>query len=319
MRRKPSHAPLNTHVGLDKALAPRGVMTPFHVPEAGFDIHAQKPRKNKRRPAEKLRIEVVAEVDAGPAESILEGDGVFIGGLAVMEQVRQPHFELAAAFKRPDVSRKKPRPLPPVFEFEGGVVFDDEPRRDVRHRNVELKAVKRAQVGRIRKLYRPVFRRQRLGVYEPRRQECGQDAYFAHPKANRADVHTLGFVWRFKSRGPKKIFAKLVGWAALPLMGCATASDGPPPHVMPYDSMAVVLADVHRLEVMMQTHSWHADSARLRGIPIYRGLFQRHGVDPARFRRSWDYYVAHPEHLDSVYRRVVQRLHEQAAPPGEGR
>ncbi len=95
------------------------------------------------------------------------------------------------------------------------------------------------------------------------------------------------------------------------LWGCVAKVDFLPPTVIPYDSMAAFLADVHRLEVMIQTHSWHADSARYRAMPIYYQIMQRHGIDPTRFRQSWDYYLTHPHHMDSVYVRVIQRLRAQ--------
>ncbi len=87
-----------------------------------------------------------------------------------------------------------------------------------------------------------------------------------------------------------------------------------PPQVLGYDSMAAILRDAHLLEVYFQRQSWFGDSARARGIPLYEALFEKHGIAPARFQQSWDYYRNHPTQLESVYVRVIPLLREAIEP-----
>ena len=105
-------------------------------------------------------------------------------------------------------------------------------------------------------------------------------------------------------RKTKVVF--LLAWAAA---GC-DSSPSLPPDVLGYDSMALIMRDVHLLEVHLQQRSWFGDSAAVHGIPLYRALFRQHGVSAARFRRSWGYYRSYPAAMESVYVRVVPLLRE---------
>gem|GEM_PF-3750154 len=103
----------------------------------------------------------------------------------------------------------------------------------------------------------------------------------------------------------------LLAWAAA---GC-DSSPSLPPDVLGYDSMALIMRDVHLLEVHLQQRSWFGDSAAVHGIPLYRSLFRQHGVSPERFGRSWRYYRRHLADMESVYVRVVPLLREAVPRP----
>jgi len=77
--------------------------------------------------------------------------------------------------------------------------------------------------------------------------------------------------------------------------------------------MEKVLLDVQLAEVYSTMAS--KDSTQLQGLKnndslavYYKEIFTHHHIDANQFMTSLDWYRAHPEELDSVYRAVLNRL-----------
>ncbi len=81
-----------------------------------------------------------------------------------------------------------------------------------------------------------------------------------------------------------------------------------PSTVLPPDSMVSILRDLHLMESGINGHFFQsnqivADRSILRGL-----VFEKHKVEAAYFLKSMDFYSSNPEHLDSVYQKVIVEL-----------
>ena len=78
-----------------------------------------------------------------------------------------------------------------------------------------------------------------------------------------------------------------------------------PAGILPMDSMALFLRDIHDLESALLVSGIRQDSLQNLYRELEPGIFQKHHSDTAKVNRSLRYYTSDPELLDSLYHRVL--------------
>ena len=86
----------------------------------------------------------------------------------------------------------------------------------------------------------------------------------------------------------------------------------PPAGVLPMDSVALVLRDIHELESSLMVSAIRQDSAQNLYRTLEPELFRKYKLDTSRFNRSLRFYSSDPFLLDSLYH-VVLRKTDSAA------
>lgn len=105
---------------------------------------------------------------------------------------------------------------------------------------------------------------------------------------------------------------------ALCLLAACTAPEESvniPPGILPMDSAAAVLRDIHGLESSMMLSSIRQDSAQNLYRVLETELFQKHRLDTGYFNNSLRYYAGNPFLLDSLYRMVIKKTDSSALTP----
>ncbi len=94
------------------------------------------------------------------------------------------------------------------------------------------------------------------------------------------------------------------------LLSCGKETPPVPPQ-----KMAAVLVDIHLAEaraLQILPDSGKPAPAPGRNLDslalFYQSILHHHGMDTADFRRAMDWYVLHPEQLDSAYKQGIAGL-----------
>jgi hypothetical protein len=82
-----------------------------------------------------------------------------------------------------------------------------------------------------------------------------------------------------------------------------------PDNVIPFDSMAGLLADIHLVESGIALLQTDTASALLR--PYYYSILHKWNTDRDRFERSMAFYGSRVELLDSIYGQTIMLLIKQ--------
>jgi hypothetical protein len=85
-----------------------------------------------------------------------------------------------------------------------------------------------------------------------------------------------------------------------------------PDHILPMDSVAIILRDIHELESSLMLSSIRQDSAQNLYRILEEDLFKKHRLDSGRFNKSLRFYAENPVLLDSLYRRVLKKTDSSA-------
>lgn len=87
-----------------------------------------------------------------------------------------------------------------------------------------------------------------------------------------------------------------------------------PKNILPKDTMVAVLTDMHIIEGAKTGRDIMGDS--LKADIYFAKLYHKHGTTKARFDSSFSFYSRHPEVMDEMYDRVIERLNKiQLQPP----
>lgn len=81
-----------------------------------------------------------------------------------------------------------------------------------------------------------------------------------------------------------------------------------PDTVLSPDSMVSVLRDLHLMESGINGHFFQSNNIVSDRSVLREIVFEKHKVKSDYFLKSMDFYSAHPEHLDSVYQKVIVEL-----------
>lgn len=90
------------------------------------------------------------------------------------------------------------------------------------------------------------------------------------------------------------------------LFGCKS---GIPKEIIQPAAMEQVLFDIHIVDGYTAVYSAAtSDSLKKVITPYYKGVYKKHHIDSAIYRKSLEYYYEHPEVLKSIYDNVTKKL-----------
>jgi hypothetical protein len=102
----------------------------------------------------------------------------------------------------------------------------------------------------------------------------------------------------------KNSFLILLVW----LCGACVKSEEPPVGIIPKDTMAHILADIHIEEAKLSVKPLIQDSARQSYATTKIAVYDKYHISEERFNESFDWYTKNIEQLDKIYEVVVDTL-----------
>ena len=94
------------------------------------------------------------------------------------------------------------------------------------------------------------------------------------------------------------------------LQSCSRKEESVPEEIISPDSMVVIMVDVHLAEAAANVNRIN-DSQRFSAGELYPLIFKTHHIDSATFRKSFDYYLNHPDKFNRIYEQVIAELSKQ--------
>jgi hypothetical protein len=82
----------------------------------------------------------------------------------------------------------------------------------------------------------------------------------------------------------------------------------PPEDVIPRDTMAAILVDIHIAESKVSVKSIRPDSAHIYYNLHKKEIFNKYKVPEERFEKSFEYYMRNLTEMDQIYAVVVDSL-----------
>ena len=95
--------------------------------------------------------------------------------------------------------------------------------------------------------------------------------------------------------------------SVLLLQSCSRKEESVHREIISPDSMVVIMVDVHLAEAAANMNRIN-DVQRFSAGELYPLIFKTHHTDSATFRKSFDYYLEHPEKFDRIYEQVIVEL-----------
>ena len=86
-----------------------------------------------------------------------------------------------------------------------------------------------------------------------------------------------------------------------------------PPGIIKQDEMTELLTEIHIADGSLLNKSQEPDTLYKYGTGRYQYVFKRYHTDSTQFIKSYKYYAAQPEVLDSIYSQVLRNLEKQIA------
>jgi hypothetical protein len=83
-----------------------------------------------------------------------------------------------------------------------------------------------------------------------------------------------------------------------------------PSNIIEPDKMQKILYDIHVADGYISTINL-PDSARKVAAAYYKGIYKKFDVDSVKYNRSMNYYYAHPNDLDKIYKGISKTLEKQ--------
>ncbi|MES2689101.1 MAG: DUF4296 domain-containing protein [Bacteroidota bacterium] len=84
-----------------------------------------------------------------------------------------------------------------------------------------------------------------------------------------------------------------------------------PPDVIPKEKMVGILYDMHLAEGVIAIYPSKGDSNARRALGYYEIIYKKHSTTKEEFKKSYDFYIAHPVLMDSVYTNMIEKLNEK--------
>jgi Domain of unknown function (DUF4296) len=113
----------------------------------------------------------------------------------------------------------------------------------------------------------------------------------------------------------KKILIGLLGFC---LICACTKKDEKVFTLIPKPKMVALLIDIHIAEATVLEKGYlYPDSAQLEYANLEAGIFRKHAIDTAFYRKSYQHYARNPQLLDEIYKIVIDSLSfkETVQPP----
>ena len=95
-------------------------------------------------------------------------------------------------------------------------------------------------------------------------------------------------------------------------MSCMAPEDKKPDNLINADQMANILTEVHLAESRISRLSLRSlDSSNIAYKHLETKFLKQFGVDTTTFRTSYVFYSSHPQQMEEVYKRVVEKLQKK--------
>ncbi|MCU0324678.1 MAG: DUF4296 domain-containing protein [Spirosomaceae bacterium] len=94
-------------------------------------------------------------------------------------------------------------------------------------------------------------------------------------------------------------------------LACKSAPD-PPKGSIDAETMSKIIADIHLAEAKVSRLSFQEfDSTKVAFKYFEQKIFAKYKVDTAQYRKSYDFYAAHPEYMTDIYDNAVKILEKK--------
>jgi hypothetical protein len=92
------------------------------------------------------------------------------------------------------------------------------------------------------------------------------------------------------------------------LMAIACSSSDGPEGLLEQEKMVDIMIDIHMAEAAIQDLRLEKDSAQRVYTVQEKYIFKKHAVSDTDFLASYNYYIEHPEQLETIYTAIIDTL-----------
>jgi hypothetical protein len=96
--------------------------------------------------------------------------------------------------------------------------------------------------------------------------------------------------------------------ASLLFYTCTSPISPPPPNLLSEKKMTGSLFDLHVAEARIERMGIMLDTGSVYYKELQGRILKKHGVTPAAFYKSYDYYLQNVSELDKIYEKVIDSL-----------
>lgn len=107
---------------------------------------------------------------------------------------------------------------------------------------------------------------------------------------------------------PCQVINKLLLFAVLCYASCSGDNAAVPAGILSKDKMIEVLLDVHLAESSVNSRGLTNLQLNQLIATRYDGILKSHETTFPEFKKSFDYYLQHPEQFEEIYQEIVNRL-----------
>jgi hypothetical protein len=98
------------------------------------------------------------------------------------------------------------------------------------------------------------------------------------------------------------------------LIGCGSSDSTPvPAELIDAKEMVQILADIHIADAFLTAKQVNLDSIPSLVPGYHTQIFEDHRVEEVEFMRTFDWYMDHPEKMESLYAEVLAELTRRAS------
>lgn len=93
------------------------------------------------------------------------------------------------------------------------------------------------------------------------------------------------------------------------LASCVSKEVVIPDDIIDADSFTDIMIDVQLKEGMTShTGTVRRNEAKAQGFDPYTSIYESHGVEAEKFKRTYDFYSQHPDLMEGIYEQVLDSL-----------
>lgn len=106
---------------------------------------------------------------------------------------------------------------------------------------------------------------------------------------------------------------KLLSILIIVFASACSSENEKPEDVLSKDEMVGILLDIHLAEARVSQAKMPLDSSLNYYVFLEKGIFEKHRIDSATYRKSMEYYTFHIMELDEIYEAVLDSLNIKSA------
>lgn len=91
------------------------------------------------------------------------------------------------------------------------------------------------------------------------------------------------------------------------LTSCVNKKVEIPEDIIDADTFTAIMIDV-QLKEGMTTRTGTVRGKEAQGFDPYESIFENHGVEAEKFKRTYDFYSLHPDLMEGIYEQVLDSL-----------